>query len=256
MYAPGTNLNPDPFQGGVPQPLYHVTYRLEAKNCRIIYEKQYTNWVGSVPEAGRIEPATRSEVLAAQEIAASSQWNFHYLTPPTCRFYGEPLCCCKAIEAGTLGRNNQCEAAAVRGSTADADACLQFGIGEYKPFPLPPDGNCKSLEEEQTIYTPEKQTFDISMEKLKQDAAAKLNPLNFTDPTNFLGRMIAGMMANIGAIALALYIWAGITWMTAQGNQEKLTKAKQILLWTSLGLVVILSSYILVSFIFKDVLAL
>lgn len=88
---------------------------------------------------------------------------------------------------------------------------------------------------------------------LQSDAASRLNPAGITDPAKLVGRFIKILLAFIGSISLVLYIVAGFLWMTASGNTEKVTKAKSIMVWTTLGVVVMLASYMLVSFVFSAI---
>lgn len=170
-----------------------------------------------------------------------------------------PLCCCKKIESGVLGRKNEC-AEKIIGQSGDLEACKVEGAmrgenwGDYAVFPAPANGDCSSLEIESGKYTPEKESFGITAEKLQQDAEASLNPFHFTSVLNLLGRITLASFASFGAILMIMYIWAGFLWMTAQGNSEQTGKAKTIIVWTSLGAVVILSSYILVDFVIKSIL--
>lgn len=73
------------------------------------------------------------------------------------------------------------------------------------------------------------------------------------DPSvsNIVGRAIKIALGIIGSIALILFIIAGFVWMTAQGNAEKIKKSQAIMLWAAIGLVVIFSSYILLTFVFN-----
>lgn len=73
---------------------------------------------------------------------------------------------------------------------------------------------------------------------------------NYTVPT-LIGKIIKAALSVVGAIALVLFIYAGIMWMTASGNEERTRSAAKIMLWTVLGLVVIFASYILVNFVFS-----
>jgi hypothetical protein len=57
----------------------------------------------------------------------------------------------------------------------------------------------------------------------------------------------------VGAIALLFFVWGGAQWMMAAGSVEKVAKAKQTLLWATLGLVAIFSSYAVLSFIIKAI---
>ncbi len=88
-------------------------------------------------------------------------------------------------------------------------------------------------------------------EALKGQAAG-LNKLGITDIPQLVGRFINILMAFIGSISLVLYIYSGFLWMTASGNTEQVGKAKNIMVWTTLGVVVMLASYMLASFIFKS----
>lgn len=91
-----------------------------------------------------------------------------------------------------------------------------------------------------------------SVKELLSDAASRLNPAGIVEPTQLVGRFIKILMAFIGSIALVLYVWSGFLWMTASGNTEQVGKAKNIMVWTTLGVVVMLSSYMLASFVFKS----
>lgn len=128
--------------------------------------------------------------------------------------------------------------------TAGVQVC---GVSE-KQVPVPPSGDCNI-----NIGTVGK-ISGMDLDVLKQRAATELNPLKFTDPTNIIGRILKVVPMYMGAIAMMMYIWAGVLWMTASGNAERTTKAKVILVWTTLGVVAILASYMLVSFIFNTVL--
>ncbi len=59
-------------------------------------------------------------------------------------------------------------------------------------------------------------------------------------------RMLMGLL---GVLAVVIMIYAGFTWMTAGGNEEKVGKAKKLLFYCAIGLAVILSAYAITSFI-------
>lgn len=100
---------------------------------------------------------------------------------------------------------------------------------------------------------------DISASlKNLQKAALALNPAGFAfgsaGVTEIVGKMIIFLMFPIGMFAMIMYIWAGFLWMTAQGNSENVSKAKTIIVWTTLGIVATMASYIIVQFIFTQLL--
>ncbi len=83
------------------------------------------------------------------------------------------------------------------------------------------------------------------------------NPLGTTEsPQVLIGTFIKAILGIVGSLALVMFIYGGLVWMTAAGNTEKVTKGKDILMWAAIGLVVIFSAYALVTFVFSKVLGL
>ena len=68
-----------------------------------------------------------------------------------------------------------------------------------------------------------------------------------------IGKMIAGILTLIGVSFLALIIVSGFQWMTAQGNEENAKKAKNRVLHATIGLLIIISSYIISFFIYNSI---
>ncbi len=91
-----------------------------------------------------------------------------------------------------------------------------------------------------------------SAKDLQCQAQLSLNKANFSSPEDLISRAIKILMAFIGSISLVLYIWSGFLWMTASGNAEQVSKAQTTMVWTSLGVGIMLASYMLVSFLFKS----
>lgn len=77
------------------------------------------------------------------------------------------------------------------------------------------------------------------------------NPLKVTSIPVFLGNVIKGILGIVGSLALAMFIYGGLMWLTSQGNPEKIKKGQDTIVWAVLGLVLIFSSYIILNFIFK-----
>lgn len=67
-----------------------------------------------------------------------------------------------------------------------------------------------------------------------------------------IGRVIKLAMSVIGTIALVVFIYGGLLWMTARGNSDQVHRAMRILTWGALGVIVILSSYTLIDFILQS----
>ncbi len=90
-----------------------------------------------------------------------------------------------------------------------------------------------------------------SVKDLKTQAQG-LNKAGFKNPADLINRAIQILLAFIGSIALALYVWSGLKWMMARGDSQSLEVARKTMIWTTLGVVMMLASYMLASFIFKS----
>ncbi len=90
----------------------------------------------------------------------------------------------------------------------------------------------------------------LSNEELKAMVKG-LHKLQTTDIRVLIGNAIRVLMGIMGSIALAMFTLGGIMFMTASGNAEKTKKGINIVVWSGLGLIVIVSSYALVDFILK-----
>jgi Zn-dependent protease with chaperone function len=63
--------------------------------------------------------------------------------------------------------------------------------------------------------------------------------------------IIKTVLGFLGIIATVIILFAGFKWMTSGGNEENVTSAKKMLIAGVIGLVIILFSYALATFILK-----
>ncbi len=70
---------------------------------------------------------------------------------------------------------------------------------------------------------------------------------------DIIGRLIKVFLGLLGIIALFLTLYAGYLWMTAGGDDKKVDEAKTILRNAVIGLLIIMSAYAIVSFIFNSI---
>ncbi len=82
-----------------------------------------------------------------------------------------------------------------------------------------------------------------------QLAKTELNRIGTTDIRVFLGEAVKILMGVMGSIALAMFVYAGFLWMVS-GTMDSVEKARSILVWSSMGMVIIFASYALVQLIF------
>lgn len=94
----------------------------------------------------------------------------------------------------------------------------------------------------------DKYGLDQSASKVEAFKDQVINPKeNFINDK--IGSVIGIVLSFIGVVFLILMIYAGISWMTAAGNQEKVTKAKNLIINAIIGLIIVLSAYTISSFI-------
>jgi len=81
------------------------------------------------------------------------------------------------------------------------------------------------------------------------------NPLKANDVPTLVSYMVRGLLGISGAIALLMLVWGGITWMTSQGNSDRVKKGRETIVWAIFGLVAIFMSYAIINFVFEEALA-
>jgi len=64
-----------------------------------------------------------------------------------------------------------------------------------------------------------------------------------------IGSIVGVVLSFVGVIFLILMIYAGLVWMTAQGNQEQVNKAKDLMINAIIGLIIVLAAYAITAFI-------
>lgn len=102
----------------------------------------------------------------------------------------------------------------------------------------------------------------ISQAQITKGASDKLSPMadvygansgsNVTNISQVIASIIQYALSFLGVIFLSLLIYAGFLWMTAAGDSEKITKAKDILQSSIIGLIIILSSYTITYFVLQN----
>ncbi|HOX60758.1 MAG TPA: pilin [Candidatus Magasanikbacteria bacterium] len=79
--------------------------------------------------------------------------------------------------------------------------------------------------------------------------AAQLNKLQTINLDSFIGSAIGVMLGLVGSVALVMFSYAGVMWMVSMDGEKK-AKASKTLMWSSMGIIMILASYAAVNFIF------
>lgn len=77
-------------------------------------------------------------------------------------------------------------------------------------------------------------------------------PSNDYDIRLMAARMIRVVLELLGIIFLALIVYAGFKWMTAGGDEEKVTSAKKLLTNSVIGLIIIFAAFAIATFVFNQ----
>lgn len=65
----------------------------------------------------------------------------------------------------------------------------------------------------------------------------------------YAGGIIGVILSFVGVLFLGLMIYAGLMWMTSQGNEQQVTKAKDLITNSVIGLIIVFAAYAITVFI-------
>lgn len=72
------------------------------------------------------------------------------------------------------------------------------------------------------------------------------------DTAVLIGQIAQIFLMFLGVIFLILFVYAGILWMTAAGNDEKISKSKSIMASAAVGLFFVLAASVIVWFVMEN----
>jgi len=79
--------------------------------------------------------------------------------------------------------------------------------------------------------------------------------LGNTDPRTIAGNIIKIALGFLGVLAVIIILIGGFKWMTAAGNEEQIEDAKKVLMAGIIGLVIILASWGIATFVINNLLS-
>jgi len=82
-----------------------------------------------------------------------------------------------------------------------------------------------------------------------------VNELNLAnaDPRSAAVDLIGLLMTFLGIIAVVIMLYGGFMWMTAAGNDDRVSTAKKIITAGVIGLIIILAAFLIVNFVVENV---
>ncbi|KPJ84828.1 hypothetical protein AMJ57_05330 [Parcubacteria bacterium SG8_24] len=93
--------------------------------------------------------------------------------------------------------------------------------------------------------------MDTGLEEAAEEAG--LEVYEGTTIGSRIGEMIGPLLGLVGVLFMILVIYAGFLWMTAGGNEERVTKARKILVGATIGVIIVFSAYAITEFVLSQV---
>ena len=81
------------------------------------------------------------------------------------------------------------------------------------------------------------------------DSVQNSTGLGNADPREIAAAVIRVMLGFLGIIAVLIILYAGFLWMTAAGNEDKITQAKGMMSAGVIGLIIILAAFGIATFV-------
>ena len=87
-----------------------------------------------------------------------------------------------------------------------------------------------------------------------QEDFAAASGLGDEDPRTIAASVIAVLLGFLGIIAVVIILYAGFLWMTAAGNEDRVSTAKKVMSAGIIGLIIVLAAYGLANFAISNIL--
>lgn len=94
------------------------------------------------------------------------------------------------------------------------------------------------------------------MPNLRQEINTKLQNAGEThagyanaDIADVIGNVVLTLLTLLGVVFIVLIVYAGFRWMLAQGEEQKITEARNLIIHSIIGLLIVLAAYAISYFI-------
>ena len=81
----------------------------------------------------------------------------------------------------------------------------------------------------------------------------KTGLLNHDDPLLLTAKIIRTVLSFIGLVFIVLIIWSGIEWLTSNGSPDKITKAKNRIIHSVIGLIILIAAFGISKFVLSAI---
>ena len=79
----------------------------------------------------------------------------------------------------------------------------------------------------------------------------QLNKFPGSTIQGLFGKALKYVLGVLGGVTLIMFIYSGLLWMFSGGNAERKKKSLQTMMWTGIGVTVLLSSYAIIRFVLE-----
>lgn len=79
------------------------------------------------------------------------------------------------------------------------------------------------------------------------------NPLSTTSIPQIVGNAVQVAMGILGSLALVVFVYGGFRWLTAAGNSESIEAGTGAMVWATIGIFIIFSSYAILELVFRAI---
>ena len=78
-----------------------------------------------------------------------------------------------------------------------------------------------------------------------------VNPIGASSVSEVVGKIIKIFLGIIGTISLIMFIYGGFLMLTSAGRAGQIRTGQQTLVWASIGILVVFTSYAMLKFVFS-----
>jgi hypothetical protein len=79
------------------------------------------------------------------------------------------------------------------------------------------------------------------------------NPLSANTIPELIATVLSSIIGLIGILAVASFVYGGILYMTSGGSEEQSNKGKKVLLYSTMGLIVSILSYVIINTVIRAI---
>jgi len=141
------------------------------------------------------------------------------------------------ITAGNVWAKCKCECQDTQKTTTEEDSlanckalCDGLGVG---------NNGCPTIQDPQ------------NKNAANQQSASLVNPIGPSSVSGVIGKIIQIFLGIIGTISLIMFIYGGFLMLTSAGRAGQIKTGQQTLVWASIGILVVFTSYAILKFVFS-----